>query len=96
MSKKIYRNQIVKKHPFLNFCLGQNGWFSGQVKNLPPNHSSQQTISNEMTPVNTFESDVMGIMPAPAFSSVDEVPNQGFTPLNSFESDVLEVTPVDC
>lgn len=75
--------------------VGQTGWFSGQAKNLPPNQSSQQNVANEMTPINSFESDVMGITPAPEFSSVDEVPNQGFTPLNSFESDVLGVTPVD-
>lgn len=48
---------------------GQTGWFSGQAKNLPPNHSSQQTVSNEITPVNTFESDVMGITPLDSSSS---------------------------
>lgn len=58
---------------------GQIGWFSGQAKNFPPNQSSQQNVGHEMTPINSFESDVMGIRPAPEFSSVDEVPNQGFT-----------------
>jgi hypothetical protein len=35
---------------------GQTGWISGQAKNLPPNQSS-----NEITPTNTFESDVLGV-----------------------------------
>ena len=42
---------------------GQTGWFSGQAKNLPPNQSSGQNIANEMTPINSFESDVLGITP---------------------------------
>lgn len=69
---------------------GQSGWFSGQAKNLPP-----KNVANEITPINSFVGDVMGITPAPEFSSIDEVPNQGFTPLNSFESDVLGVTPIE-
>jgi len=32
-------------------------WFSSQAKNLPP----QQNIENEMTPVNSFESNVLGV-----------------------------------
>ena len=71
-------NDLVKTGNFG----GQTGWFSGQAKNLPP---------NEMTPIDNFESNVIGITPAPEFSSVDELPNQGFTPLNSFESDVLGI-----
>ena len=34
---------------------GGEGWFSGQVKNLPP--------VNTVTPVNSFESDVTGVTP---------------------------------
>jgi len=75
--------------------LGQLGWSSGQAKNLPPQVNSQQNVANEMTPIDSFESNVMGMTPSPEFSPVDEVPNPGFTPLNSFESDVLGITPVD-
>ena len=69
---------------------GQLGWFSSQAKNLPP----QQNFESEFTPVNSFESDVMGMSP---ITSMDEnsSPNQGFTPMNSFENDVLGVTPID-
>jgi len=42
-----------------------------------------------MTPINNFESDVMGIMHGPEFLSVDEISNRGFTPLNNFVNDVL-------
>ena len=38
---------------------GGSGWFSGQVKNLPP----------QQTTVNTFESDVKGMTP---ISSMNE------------------------
>ena len=65
---------------------GQLGWFSDQGKNLPTQVNSQRNVVNEMTPVDSFESNVMGMTPAPEFSPVDEVPNPGFTPLNSFES----------
>lgn len=73
---------------------GQFGWFSGQAKNLPP---AKQNVADEITPIDSFESHVMGITPAPAyeFSSVDEGQNPGFTTLNSFESDVMEITPLD-
>jgi hypothetical protein len=69
---------------------GQDNWFSSTPKNMPP----KQDFVSDFTPVNSFESDVMGITP---ISSIDEnsSPNQGFTPLNSFESDVLGITPVD-
>lgn len=69
---------------------GQDNWFSSTPKNMPP----QQDFVSDFTPVNSFESDVLGITP---ISSMDEnsSPNQGFTPLNSFESDVLGITPVD-
>ena len=69
---------------------GQDNWFSSTPKNMPP----QQEFVSDFTPVNSFESDVIGITP---ISSIDEnsSPNQGFTPLNSFESDVLGITPVD-
>jgi len=60
---------------------GEKGWFSGQVKNLPP----------QQTAVNTFESDVTPISPMDENSS----PNTGFTPTNSFESDVMGITPID-
>jgi len=61
---------------------GGKGWFSGQVKNLPP----------QQTAVNTFESDVTGITP---ISPMDENSSPGFTPTSSFESDVMSVTPID-
>ena len=76
---------------------GQFGWFSGQAKNVPPKVKSEQNVADEITPIDSFESHVMGITPAPAyeFSSVDEGQNPGFTPLNSFESDVMGITPLD-
>ena len=61
---------------------GEEGWFSGQVKNLPP----------QQTAVNTFESDVTGITP---ISPMDENSSPGFTPTSSFESDVMGITPID-
>lgn len=61
---------------------GGKGWFSGQVKNLPP----------QQTAVNTFESDVTGITP---ISPMDENSSPGFTPRSSFESDVMDITPID-
>lgn len=71
---------------------GQSGWFSGQAKNLPPKVKSEQ---NEMTPIDSFESQVMGMSPASEFSSIDEGQNSGFTPLTSFERDVMGITPLD-
>jgi hypothetical protein len=58
---------------------------------------AEQNVADEITPIDSFESHVMGITPAPAyeFSSVDEGQNPGFTPLNSFESDVMGITPLD-
>ena len=64
-----------------NFGVGE-GWFSGQVNNLPP----------QQTAVNTFESDVTGITP---ISPMDENSSPGFTPTSSFESDVMGITPID-
>ena len=61
---------------------GGEGWFSGQVKNLPP----------QQTAVNTFESDVTGITP---ISPMDENSSPGFTPTSSFESDVMGITPIN-
>ncbi len=61
---------------------GEKGWFSGKVKNLPP----------QQTTVNTFESDVMGMTP---ISPMDENSSTGFTPTSSFESDVMGRTPID-
>lgn len=61
---------------------GGKGWFSGQVKNLPP----QQTAGN------TFESDVTGITP---ISPMNENSSPGFTPTSSFESDVMGITSID-
>ena len=69
---------------------GQTGWFNGQAKNLPP----QQNVENDFTPVNSFESDVMGMSPITSMNESSS-PNQGFTRLNSFESDVQGVTPID-
>ena len=76
---------------------GQSGWFSGQAKNVPPKVKAEQNVADEITPIDSFESHVIGITPAPAyeFSSVDEGQNLGFTPLNSFESDVMGITPLD-
>lgn len=76
---------------------GQFGWFSGQAKNVLPKVKAEQNVADEITPIDSFESHVMGITPAPAyeFSSVDEGQNPGFTPLNSFESDVVGITPLD-
>ena len=73
-------NELLETHNFG----GGKGWFSGQVKNLPP----QQTL------VDTFESDIMGITP---ISPMDEnsSPNPDFTPMSSFESDVIAITPID-
>jgi hypothetical protein len=67
---------------------GQDNWFSSTPKNMPP----QKDFISDFTPVNSFESDVMGITP---ISSMDEnsSSNRGFTPLNSFENDVLGITP---
>ena len=61
---------------------GGKVWFSGQVKNLPP----------QQTAVNTFESDVTGITP---ISPMNENSSPGFTPTSSFESDVMGITPID-
>jgi len=61
---------------------GGKGWFSGQVKNLPP----------QQTGVNTFESDVLGMTPV---NKMDENSSPGFTPTSSFESDVMGITPID-
>jgi len=36
---------------------GQNNWFSSTPKNMPP----QQDFVSDFTPVNSFESDVLGI-----------------------------------
>lgn len=76
---------------------GQLGWFSGQAKNVPPKGKAEQNVADEITLIDSFESHVMGITPAPAyeFSSVDEGQNPGFTPLTSFESDVMGITPLD-
>ena len=61
---------------------GGKGWFSGQVKNFPP----------QQTAVNTFESDVMEMTP---ISPMDENSSPGFTTTSSFESDVMGITPID-
>ena len=56
---------------------GGEGWFSGQVQNLPPQQGSVDTLqqgsvdkpqqgsvdTSHQTPVNTFESDITGITP---------------------------------
>lgn len=76
---------------------GQFGWFSGEAKNVPPKVKSEKNVADEITPIDSFDSHVMGITPATAyeFSSVDEGQNPGFTPVNSFESDVMGITPLD-
>ena len=38
---------------------GQDNWFSSTPKNMPP----QQEFVSDFTPVNSFESDVLGITP---------------------------------
>jgi hypothetical protein len=60
---------------------GREGWYSGQVKNLPP----------QQTAVNKFESDVTGITP---ISPMNENSSPGFTPTSTFESDVMGITPI--
>ena len=74
---------------------GQFESVSGQAKNVPPKVEVEQNVADETTPIDSFESHVMGITPAPTydFSSLDESP--GFTPLNSFQSDVMGITPLD-
>lgn len=45
---------------------GGEGWFSGQVKNLPPQQTAVNTFESDVTgitPTSSFESDVMGITP---------------------------------
>ena len=78
---------------------GQSGWFSGQGKNVPPKAKvkAEQNVVDEIMSIESFESHVMGITPAPGyeFSSLDEEQYPGFTPLNSFESDVMGITPLD-
>lgn len=64
-----------------NFGSGKR-WFSGQVRNLPP----------QQTAVNTFESDVTGMTP---ISPMNENSSPGFTPTSSFENDVMGITPID-
>ena len=59
----------------------EKGWFSEQVKNLPPHQTS----------VNTFESDVTGMTP---ISPMNENSSPGFTATSSFESDVMGITPI--
>jgi len=78
-----------------NFGGGLN-WFKGG-KNLPPVKPFEDTPLEKFTPLNSFESDVMGITPVTPMNetSPNEIPNQGFTPMNSFESDVLGVTAFD-
>jgi hypothetical protein len=61
---------------------GGKEWFSGQIRNLPP----------QQTAVNTFESDVTGITP---ISPMNENSSPGFTPTSTFESDVMGITLID-
>ena len=61
---------------------GQEGWFSGQTRNLPP----------QQTAVNTFESDVTGMTP---INSMNENSSPGLTPTTSFENDVMSISPID-
>lgn len=49
---QLSREEVKELRRTRNFGGGE-GWFSGQVKNLPP----------EQTAKNTFESDVMSITP---------------------------------
>jgi hypothetical protein len=69
---------------------GGKDWFSGQVRNLPP----QQNVESDFTPVDTFESDVMEMTPISPMDK-NSFSNPGFTPLNNFESDVTGITPID-
>lgn len=71
---------------------GGLGGFKGKAKNVPP-----KNVADETTPIDSFESHVMGITPALTYesSSVNQGQNSGFTPLNSFESDVMGITPLD-
>nr|YP_010282935.1 hypothetical protein MKT70_pgp100 [Nitzschia ovalis]YP_010282998.1 hypothetical protein MKT70_pgp037 [Nitzschia ovalis]ULD15699.1 hypothetical protein [Nitzschia ovalis]ULD15762.1 hypothetical protein [Nitzschia ovalis] len=79
---------------------GGRQWYSSQAKNLPPEDTSESEQNvKDFTPIDSFESHVMGITPAPTseFSNVDkgQSPNLGVTPRNSFESDVMGITPLD-
>ena len=87
------RKDLIKTGNFGNQFIG----FSGQAKNVPPKVKSDQNVADEITPIDSFASHVMGMTPTPAyeFSGVDEGQNAGFTPLNSFESDVIGITPLD-
>ena len=44
---------------------GQDNWFIGQVKNLPPQESDniQEYLENKITPLHSFKSDVLGFTP---------------------------------
>ena len=61
---------------------GGKGWFSGQVRNLPP----------QQTAVNTFESDVTEMTP---ISPMNENSSPDFTPTSNFENDVMGIIPIN-
>jgi hypothetical protein len=72
-----------------NFAALKNGP-GGEFTNLTPN----LYFRSDMTPVNTFESDVMKMTPmSPMGEYLSAGP--GFTSLSSFESDVMGITPRD-
>ena len=49
--------------------VGQFEWFSGQAKNVPPKDKAEQNVADEITPIDSFESHVMGITPLDSSSS---------------------------
>ena len=61
---------------------GGEGWFSGQVKNLPPEQTELNKVETEVTEINPI-------------SPIDENSSLGFTPTSSFESDVTGTTPIN-
>lgn len=61
---------------------GVGGLSSGQVKNLPP----------QQTTVNTLENDVTKMIP---IHPINENSSPGFTSASSFEDDVMSITPIN-
>lgn len=72
-----------------NFCVKKD-WRSGQVKNLNP----KQNFKSDMTPVDTFESDVMVLTPISGMSENSSA-KPGFPAISSFENDGMGITHID-
>ena len=50
---QLTKEEVIELKTTHNFG-GRGGWFSGKVNNLPP---------KGITPINSFENDIMGITP---------------------------------